>query len=84
MMVWMGPKKLRVVAAEIRGTSPASTAEMISSSTSPASTRAFHSAADRSRYFSVTISRMGPTFCAIPPCTSTSESCRLAPKGTGS
>ena len=33
--------------------------------------RAFHSASERSKYFSVTISRMGPTFCAMPPCTST-------------
>jgi len=29
MIVWMGPKKLRVVAAAIRPTSPASTAAMI-------------------------------------------------------
>ena len=36
-----------------------------------ASCRAFHSASDRSRYFSVTISRTGPTFWAIPPWTST-------------
>ena len=32
---------------------------------------------ERSRYFSVTISRMGPTSCAMPPCTSTRLSCRL-------
>ena len=32
---------------------------------------------ERSRYFSVTISRMGPTFCAMPPWTSTRLSCRF-------
>ena len=40
-----------------------------------ASCRAVHSASERSRYFSVTISRIGPTFCAMPPCTSTRLSC---------
>ena len=39
---------------------------------------AFHSASERSRYFSVTISRIGPTFCAMPPWTSTRLSCELA------
>ena len=80
----MGPTKLRDVAAPMRRMSPASTAAMISSSTPAASCRACHSAADRSRYFSVTISRIGPTFCAMPPCTSTSESCRVEPTRTGS
>ena len=36
-----------------------------------ASPRARHSLSERSRYFSVTISRIGPTSCAMPPCTST-------------
>jgi len=40
--------------------------------------RPAHSASDLSRYFSVTISRIGPTFCAIPPCTSTRLSCSSA------
>ena len=43
----------------------------------PASRRPRHSASERSRYFSVTISRMGPTSCAMPPCTSTRLSCSL-------
>ena len=34
-----------------------------------------HSASERSRYFSVTISRIGPTSCAMPPWTSTRLSC---------
>ena len=34
-----------------------------------------HSVSERSRYFSVTISRIGPTSCAMPPCTSTRLSC---------
>jgi hypothetical protein len=33
--------------------------------------RPCHSASERNRYFSVTISRIGPTSCAMPPCTST-------------
>ena len=41
-----------------------------------ASCRPAHSASERSRYFSVTISRMGPTSCAMPPWTSTRLSCR--------
>ena len=57
---------------------------MISSSTSPASRRACHSGSLRSRYFSVTISRIGPTFWAMPPCTSTSDSWRSLPSVTAS
>ena len=48
--------------------------------------RPCHSASERSRYFSVTISRMGPTSCAMPPCTSTRLSCsfRRVAAGTSS
>mmetsp|Transcript_20139 Transcript_20139/g.57782 ORF Transcript_20139/g.57782 Transcript_20139/m.57782 type:complete len:208 (-) Transcript_20139:18-641(-) len=35
--------------------------------------RAVHSFSDRSKYFSVTISNIGPTFCDMPPWTRTSE-----------
>jgi len=71
MMVWIGPKKLRVVTAPMRWMSPACNAATTSSRTSHASCRPSHSASERSRYFSVTISRMGPTFCAMPPWTRT-------------
>ena len=39
---------------------------------------AVHSASQRRRYFSVTISRIGPTFCAMPPWTSTRLSCSFS------
>ena len=40
--------------------------------------RPCHSVSERSRYFSVTISRMGPTSCAMPPCTSTRLCCNFS------
>ena len=83
MMAWIGPRKLRVVAAPNARMSPALSAPMTSSSTDRASCRPTHSAADRSRYFSVTISRMGPTFWAMPPCTTTRESCNALRADSG-
>jgi len=68
--------KLAVVVRPIASTSPARRERTMSSRSAPARARAFHSASERSRYFSVTISRIGPTFCAIPPWTSTRLSCR--------
>ncbi len=71
IIVWIGSKKLRVVAAPIMGISPSCSACRMVSRIPRASCRARHSASDRSRYFSVTISRIGPTFWAMPPWTST-------------
>src|SRR5262249_43614118 len=71
MIVWSGPWKLRVVAAPMARTSPARSAARISSRMRRACWRPCHSASDRSRYFSVTISRIGPTFWAMPPWTRT-------------
>ena len=68
---WMGPKKLRVVSSPICCTCPACSDAMMSSRICLISRRDSHSAAQRSRYFSVTISRIGPTFWAMPPWTST-------------
>ncbi len=77
MMVWIGPTKLR-----LRCTAPmraryrrARRWPRISSRMPIACWRPCHSASERSRYFSVTISRIGPTSCAMPPCTSTRLSC---------
>ena len=83
MMVCSGPKKLAVSAWPKPRMSPAARRPRISSSVAMARPRATHSSALRSRYFSVAISRMGPTFCAIPPCTSTSESCRARRAAAG-
>ena len=76
MMVWIGSRKLRVVRSPTPRTSPARSADTISSSNPMACCRPAHSAAQRSRYFSVTISRIGPTFCAMPPWTSTRLCCK--------
>jgi len=76
MMAWMGWRKFRVVAAPRARMSPFFSAEMTSSRSPRASCRAIHSAGERSRYFSVTISRIGPTFWAMPPWTTTRESIR--------
>ena len=73
----MGPSKLRSVASPMAATSPARRYPRISSRVRMACWRPCHSASERSRYFSVTISRIGPTSCAIPPCTSTRLDCRL-------
>src|ERR1035438_9746545 len=73
----MGPSKLRWVAAPMAATSPARRRPRISSRVRMASWRPCHSASERSRYFSVTISRMGPTSCAMPPCTRTRLDWRL-------
>ena len=75
MMAWIGPEKFCVVISPTRRMSPFRSASRIWSRKLSASCLPCHSAAQRSRYFSVTISRMGPTFCAMPPWTTTSESC---------
>ena len=80
-MVWIGPRKLRSVAAPIAAMSPARSRPAISSKMRMASCRPCHSASERSRYFSVTISRIGPTSCAMPPCTSTRLSCNCCACG---
>ncbi len=80
MIVWMGPKKFRVVACARSETAPRHKAPSIERMRFMASCRAFHSDCDRRRYFSVTISRIGPTFCAIPPWTSTKLSQILLPR----
>ena len=83
MIVRSGPKKLAVRERPSARTSPAASWPRISSSVATARRRAVHSASPRRRYFSVTISRMGPTFCARPPCTSTSDSCSRARAAAG-
>ncbi len=62
MISCSGPSKLRVVASPILRTSPASIDSTTSSKICIALPRAFHSASLRSRYRSVTISKIGPTF----------------------
>ena len=57
--------------------SPVRKSARMSSRTCCDSCRAVHSGCSRSRYFSVTISRIGPTFCAMPPCTRTRLSCNF-------
>ena len=77
MMVWIGSLKLRVVSAPIARTSPARSAPTISSSNADGLlARRPIRRRERSRYFSVTISRIGPTFCAMPPWTSTRLCCK--------
>jgi len=56
--------------------SPADSAATISGKTPSRRWRASHSTRPPSRYFSVTISRMGPTLADIPPCTTTSDRSR--------
>ena len=80
MIVWIGPQKFCVVARAIAWTSPRRKAASMDRITAMASCRAAHSASERSRYFSVTISRIGPTFWAMPPWTRTKLSqicCRV-------
>ena len=73
MMALSGPFQFSVVRAAKAFTSPRLSAASMPSKMTPIALRASHSTCARSRYFSVTISRMGPTFCAMPPCTSTSD-----------
>ena len=76
MMVWMGPSKLRCgVGADGADVAAAADAPAVSSRMRMASRAPAHSASERSRYFSVTISRMGPTSWAMPPWTSTRLCC---------
>mmetsp|Transcript_19800 Transcript_19800/g.30898 ORF Transcript_19800/g.30898 Transcript_19800/m.30898 type:complete len:243 (-) Transcript_19800:816-1544(-) len=67
----IGPKKFSVVHLPISFTSLRRNASIISSRISIDRCLACHSASSRSRYFSVTISRTGPTFILWPPCTNT-------------
>jgi len=72
MIVWMGSWKFREGGrAHAANILVPQARPKISSKIPNACSRPFHSDSDRSRYFSVTISKIGPTFCAMPPCTST-------------
>ena len=80
MMVWMGPSKLRCGAgADGRGCRPArKLLQHLVENADGLAAAPRHSVSERSRYFSVTISRMGPTSCAMPPCTSTRLCCSFS------
>ena len=72
MIVWIGSKNFFVVAAPTACTSPRFSAARISSRIPALPAAPSIPPPTRSRYFSVTISRIGPTFWAMPPWTSTS------------
>ena len=71
MIVWIGPKKFRVVAAPSSRTSPRRKAASIDRMTAHRLLPGRPFGLRASRYFSVTISKIGPTFWAMPPWTST-------------
>ena len=75
-MVWIGPEEIaRGGLADARGHRPRAADRSTSSRICIASWRPVHSASERRRYFSVTISRIGPTSWAMPPWTRTRLSC---------